>query len=92
MIERYIPFEVQTDNNKRNIWYINLNNMSIGELTELRKRLLGTLSIKYIDRVINDLVKDYTHSFANNKALKRDCKYNKMLKRKKGYKKKGGRK
>lgn len=92
MIERYVPFEVEMENNKRNIWYISLNNMSIGELTELRKKLLGTFSIKYIDRVINDVVRDYTHSFANNKAVKRECKYNKMVKIKKSYKKKGGRK
>lgn len=91
MKQNFIPIEVYEKNNIRKIWYIDLNEMSYSQLTDLRRELIGTISTRYLDRVINNMISDYTHTFANNKALKRDFKHNTMLKKKRAFKKKGGR-
>ena len=90
MKERFIPVEVYKKYNKKEIWYIDLNAMSLSQLTELRKELLGTISTRYFDGVINDIVRDVISHCCNNKYLKRERKYSNMLvKRKRNNFKKG---
>lgn len=79
----FIPIEVYKKYNKKEIWYIDLNAMSLSQLTELRKELLGTISTRYFDGVINDIARDVISHCCNNKQAKRQRKYRNMLMKKK---------
>lgn len=76
MEKRLIPVEVYERGNKKQIWYVDLSNLSLSQLIELRKELLGTISSRYIDRVINDVIRGETYRYVNIKQRKRDAKHN----------------
>ena len=76
MEKRLIPVEAYERGNKRKIWYIDLSGMSLSQLIELKKELLGTMSSRYIDRVINDGIRGETYRYVNIKQRKRDAKHN----------------
>ena len=88
MNERFIPVEIYGKNNKRKIWYIDVGNMSYSQLIKLKQELWGTMSIRYVDRVISDYIGDVTYSIYNNKQRKRDEKNNNklMIKRRSRFK------
>ena len=83
MKSKFIPVEVYKKYNKKEIWYIDLNAMSLSQLTELRKELLGTICTRYFDGVINDIARDVISHCCNNKQIKRQRKYSNMLMKKK---------
>lgn len=78
----FIPIEVYK-NGKKKIWYIDLSEMSLSQLTELRKELLGTMSVGYFDRVFNDMMRNMTKKYTNIKQRKKDGKYSGMIMKKK---------
>lgn len=83
MNKRYIPVEVYNQPKNERIWYVDVSNMSCSQLIKLKQELWGTMSIRYIDRVISDNIGDVTYSIYNNKQRKRDEKNNnKLIKRK----------
>ncbi len=92
MKERFIPIEVYGKDNKKEIWYIDISSMSLSQLTEFRKELIGTNGVRCFDRIINDIIRSVTYQYINNKQRKRERKYNNMLvKRKTSNFKKGRR-
>ena len=83
MNKRYIPVEVYGVKKENRIWYVDISDMSYSQLTELRKELLGTISVRYFDSAFNDEIRDITYKYYNNKQRKRNEKNNnKLIKRK----------
>ena len=92
MKQNFIPIEVYRKYNEREIWYMDLNNMSLSQLTNLRKELLGTISTRYFDGVIKDIVKGVGSGYKDNKEGKRQGKYrSRLLKKRKSNFRKGRR-
>ena len=78
---RYIPVEV-LKGNKRDIWYIDIDNMTYSQLIKLKKELLGTLSIRTIDKAISDNVLRETQQYYSDKEKKKDSKVKQKLMKK----------
>lgn len=78
---RYVPVEVLKEN-KRDIWYIDINNMTYSQLLKLKKELLGTISIRTIDKAISDNFLRETQQYYSNKGKKKDSKVKQKLMKK----------
>jgi len=78
----YVPVDV-VSKRKNKTWYVDVSNLSLGELIELKKELLGTSSygIRYIDKLIYEELHKYTaYDDSDNtycKEVKRDKKVQK---------------
>lgn len=82
MEKRLIPVEAYERGNKRKIWYIDINNMTYSQLLKLKKELLGTISIRTIDKAISDNFLRETQQYYSNKGKKKDSKVKQKLMKK----------
>lgn len=95
-IKGYIP--VMVEGRKEEKWYLDVSNLSLGELLELRKELLGTSENTM--RVLDGLLYNKYNICANNihyidkntnpkKAIKQDIKEEKIKLRRRTKEKRG---
>lgn len=79
MKNSYIPVMAINENNKKEKWYLDVNNLSLSELITLRKKLDG-ISVECLDAIIYD--KTCTETFSR-KLKKERAEDGKSLIRKK---------
>ncbi len=75
MEKKYIPVEVIQDK-KINVWYLDISNLSLSELTKLRNTLSSTqdYSVRMLDGIIYDLTgigTNLNHQYKENKKAKK---------------------
>ena len=82
-MDKFIPIIVKV-NNKDKTWYLDVSNLSLSELIDLKNELVGTKghSIQYLDAIIHDEIgydyNDFKSIKRENKAIRSPMKKSKV--------------
>ena len=55
MVREFVPVRVETNTKrtKRETWFIDVTNLSVEQLSKLKKELIGKVDVSYIDDIIS---------------------------------------